>query len=75
MKRFSSLVVFLLASCGPGPSRVGVDQCELKEYLEECKSDLAPGTEMDNCRRKAKLEATRVIGGIAPECMPPGASK
>jgi hypothetical protein len=72
MKAALVFAALLLAACSERPSPTAVDQCELKEYLEECEVETATKTEQDNCKRKARLEATRVAAGIAPECREKG---
>lgn len=63
--------VIMLVANWPGHHRqsaTAVDQCELKEYLEECEAETATKTELENCKRKASIEATRIAAGIPPEC-------
>lgn len=53
----------------PAPS-TAIDQCLLKEILEECNSELATPAEKADCQRKAPNEATRAYRAIAPVCLP-----
>lgn len=61
-------LLVLLAACAPAPDQVAVDACLLREYLEECESELATPEEAALCRRRAPLEATRPVGGIPAAC-------
>lgn len=63
--------VLLLAACAPAPQPVAVDQCVLREYLEECETEMATPEEQAQCRARAPREATRVLAGITPECRSP----
>lgn len=67
------LALLLLAACAPAPDPVAVDQCALREYLEECETELATPEEAAACRLKAPKEATRVLAGIPAECRGPRA--
>ena len=69
MNRTHLALLLLLSGCMPAQeAQVAVDQCALKEYLEECDSDLATPEEQADCRRRAPKEATRVAAGIPPQC-------
>lgn len=62
------VVLLLLVACSPAPEPVAVDACLLREYLEECETELATPEEAQECRKKAPLEATRLRAGIPAEC-------
>lgn len=63
----SRLLLLLLVSCTQA-APVAVDACLLREYIEECDSELATPEEAQACRKKAPLEATRLVSGIPAEC-------
>lgn len=65
--RAAGLLV-LLAACGPALDAVAVDGCLLREYLEECESEMATPEEAAICRKRAPLEAVRPLAGIPADC-------
>lgn len=68
MRTFLVLLLSVLAaSCKPTP-QVAVDQCLLREYLEECGGDEWTAEEKASCTRRAPAEATRLKAAIKPGC-------
>jgi len=65
-----ALLALLLTACVPTAPETAVDQCELKEYLAECESELATPEESETCKRRAPKEATRILAGIPLACRP-----
>jgi hypothetical protein len=66
------LLAPLLAACAPpAPDPVAIDHCVLKEYLEDCETELATPEEQAACRRKASQESIRILAGIPAECRAP----
>ena len=66
------ILLVLLAGCTPAPQpqQLAVDTCELKEYLQECETELATPEETVSCQRRAHQEAIRLLAGIPAECRP-----
>lgn len=65
-------ILVVLAGCAPAQDQHAVDGCLLKEYLQECESELATPDEAAACQKRAPLEATRVLGAIPAQCRTQG---
>lgn len=62
------LLAVVIVACSSPADAMAVDTCLLKEYQDECETEMLTPEEQVTCKAKAAQEATRLLAGIPAAC-------